>query len=120
MDARVGRGSADAGQVVAVVAVVMLVVVAIAVVIVAVGGVLSDRATARTAADAAALVAAVDTDEAAAEMAAVNGARLLAIHRNHDQVEVIVSVGRATARARAEPVRRPAGEPAHGSARPIP
>jgi hypothetical protein len=117
---RVGRNPADAGQVVPLVAALIMVVAGIAVVIVAVGGVLSDRAVARTAADAAALVAAVDTDDAAARTAEANGARLVAVHRHLDQVEVTVVVGRATARARAEAVRRSDPVGAHGARRPIP
>jgi hypothetical protein len=115
-----GTTPADAGQVVPLVAVLVVVVAGIAVLVVAVGGVLSDRAVARTAADAAALVAAVDTDEAAAQAAARNGGRLLALHRDGDRVEVTVVVGRATARARAEAVRRQQEPAAHGGGGPIP
>lgn len=115
------RAERDGGQVLPLMAVVVVVTAAIAVVVVLVGGALSDRAVARTAADAAALAAAVEGDGAAAEVAAANGATLVAVHRHLDQVEVVVSVGRATARARAEPTRHTGDEPgAHGSGRPIP
>ncbi len=92
----------DRGQVVPLVAVALVVVAAIGFVIVAVGEVLADRATARTAADAAALAAAADGDEAAGRLARANGATVVAIYRDGRQVEVEVRVGRATARARAE------------------
>lgn len=100
----------DHAQVTPLIAIVIMLVAGVGAVIVAVGGVLADRTVARTAADAAALVAAVDTDEAAAEMARANGAELVSILRNGDQVEVEVRVGRVTARARAEATRdRPLG-----------
>jgi Flp pilus assembly protein TadG len=95
----------DRGQVVPLVAVVLLVVAGVAVAIVAVGGVLLDRASARTAADAAALAAAAADDAEAHDVAAANGAEVVEITRIGDQVEVEVSVGRATARARATVVR---------------
>ena len=97
----------ELGQVTPLVAVAVLLVAGVGVAIVAVGGVLADRALARTAADAAALVAAVDSDAAAASMARANGAELVAVHRHGAQVEVEVRVGRATARARAEVTRHP-------------
>lgn len=84
------------------IALTMVAMAGMALVIVSVGEVLSDRAIARTAADAAALTAAVGTDEQASAMAEANGATLVAIHRHGNQVEVEVRVGRATARARAE------------------
>lgn len=112
-----GPDRSELGQVAPLVAVAVLLVAGVGVAIVAVGGVLADRAVARTAADAAALVAAVDSDAAAASMARANGAELVAVHRHGDQVEVEVRVGRATARARAEVTRR-AGSADRSSARP--
>lgn len=74
------------------------------------GSVLIERAQARNAADAAALAAALGTDEDALSVAAANGAVLVAIERFGAQVEVKVQVGRAHARARAkaEPQYQPA------------
>lgn len=102
----------EQGQVVPLIAVAMVVMAAVAVVIVAVGGVVADRAVARTAADAAALAAAAETDPRRSDMAAerlatANGAKLVSIHRHGLQVEVEVRVGRASARARAEGVIEP-------------
>ncbi|MFP3905923.1 MAG: pilus assembly protein TadG-related protein [Acidimicrobiales bacterium] len=106
MRRRRGRSArCDQAQVTPLIAIAIMLVAGVGALIVAVGGVLADRTVARTAADAAALVAAVDTDEATAEMARANGAELVAILRNGDQVEVEVRVGRVTARARAEATR---------------
>jgi Flp pilus assembly protein TadG len=105
------RPVADRGQVTPLMAVVVVVAGGIALVIMAVGGVLADRAAARTAADAAALAAAAETgtdiDTVAESVAAANGATLMSVHRHGNQVEVEVRVGRATSRARAEASRGP-------------
>jgi D-alanyl-D-alanine carboxypeptidase/Putative Flp pilus-assembly TadE/G-like len=80
---------------------------------------LDDRARARTAADAAALAGAADGERTAREVAAANGADLLEIERNGDEVVVQVRVGEVEAYARARGTRRPvdvgAGGPAGGA-----
>jgi Flp pilus assembly protein TadG len=97
-----GSRNGDGGQVVPLVAVALLVLGAAAYGIVTVGGVLVERAVARTAADAAALeLAATDDEQAAREVADANGAEVVAIRRVGASVEVEVRVGRVTARARA-------------------
>ena len=67
-----------------------------------VGRVLDEAARARTAADAAALAGAAEGRAAAEEMAAANGAELVAFERDGDRVTVAVRSGRAVRRARAE------------------
>jgi hypothetical protein len=62
---------------------------------------LVDAASARTAADAAALAGVVDGQGAAAERAADNGGELVSFRRVGDDVIVTVRCGRATASARA-------------------
>lgn len=99
------EGRAERGQVLPLVALMMLVVAGVAVAVVMVGSVLVDRATARTAADATALAAALDGDDAARRVARANGAAVVRIEREGDAVEVEVEVGRARARARATAVR---------------
>ncbi|MBK5221422.1 MAG: hypothetical protein JJE52_00790 [Acidimicrobiia bacterium] len=95
----------DGGQVVPLIAVLIVVMGAIAFGVVTVGGVLIDRAVARSAADAAALAAAAGDDTDAAEVARANGADLVRVVRGGDEVEVTVEVGRTQARARARAVR---------------
>jgi hypothetical protein len=101
----------DRGQVAPLVALVMLVAAGVVVGVAAVGGLLLDRAAARTAADAAALAAAAEGDRAAREVAEENGAELVRVVRDGDEVEVEVRVGRATARARAGVVREVVAPP---------
>jgi outer membrane lipoprotein SlyB len=60
-----------------------------------------DAASARTAADAAALAGAVDGRSAASRLATENGAELVAFQHIGDDVVVTVRVGRATVSARA-------------------
>jgi hypothetical protein len=62
---------------------------------------LRDAAQARTAADAAALAGVAGGPDAAREMASANGAALVSINEDGDDVIVVVSVGRARASARA-------------------
>jgi D-alanyl-D-alanine carboxypeptidase len=69
-------------------------------------GALDDRARARTAADAAALAGAADGERTAREVAGANGADLLEIERNGDEVVVQVRVGDVAAYARARATRR--------------
>ena len=75
------------------------------------GGAAVERAQARTAADAAALAAALDGPEAAEALAAANGARLESVTVDGPDVEVVVTLGdaRAPARARQAPGSSPAG-----------
>jgi hypothetical protein len=61
-----------------------------------------ERARAGGAADAAALAGAVDGRGAAADVAALNGGSLVSFESRASIVEVVVRVGDATARARAE------------------
>jgi D-alanyl-D-alanine carboxypeptidase/Putative Flp pilus-assembly TadE/G-like len=68
---------------------------------------LDDRAQARTAADAAALAGAAAGERTAREVAGANGADLLEIERNGDDVVVQVRVGEVEAYARARATRRP-------------
>lgn len=63
-----------------------------------------DAARARTAADAAALAGAADGRAAAEQVAAANGGVVIDYVSAGDQVEVVVAVGVASARARAEQV----------------
>lgn len=65
------------------------------------GGAAADVARARTAADAAALAGAADGEDAAQRLASDNDGELVAFRRDGAEVEVRVSVGRATATARA-------------------
>lgn len=59
------------------------------------------RQRARSAADAAALAGVIEGRAAAAELAAANGAKLVAFDADGDVVEVTVRVGDRTATARA-------------------
>lgn len=90
-------------------AVAMLAVVAVALVgLVPVGRTLTDRARARSAADAAALAGAADGEQAARALAADNGAELVEFERSGDEVVVRVEVGSVDAYARARATRRAA------------
>src|SRR5436305_516764 len=60
-----------------------------------------DRASARTAADAAALAGAAEGRAAAASVASANGARLASYVEHGFDTEVVVTVGKARAVARA-------------------
>jgi uncharacterized membrane protein YdfJ with MMPL/SSD domain len=61
----------------------------------------TDRARARTAADAAALAGAAEGEDAAREVAKANGARMVLWHAEGDEVWVGVELGRAKAAAKA-------------------
>jgi len=108
----------DAGQVLPLVVVLLVVAAASAWLIGEVAEVVVDRARARTAADAAALGAAVyladgpdRSRQVAMDLARRNGGVLMAFHTGSGSVEVTVRVGRAraTAKARARPVAGGAG-----------
>jgi D-alanyl-D-alanine carboxypeptidase/Putative Flp pilus-assembly TadE/G-like len=77
---------------------------------------LDDRARARTAADAAALAGAADGERAAREVAGANGADLLEIERDGDEVVVQVRVGEVEAYARARAIRSAVDVAAGGTA----
>ena len=79
-------------------------------------GALDDRARARTAADAAALAGAADGERTAREVAGANGADLVEIERNGDEVVVQVRVGEVEAYAKARATRRPVDFGASGQA----
>lgn len=97
-----GGSRDESGQVVPLAALALLILAAAAYAVGAVGVVLVDRATARTAADAAALELAATGDDAAGRAVAIaNGADLIGVRWEGPTVEVEVRVGRATARARA-------------------
>lgn len=92
----------DRGQALPVVAMVMLVAVLTIVLTTRIGVAVTDRARARTAADAAALAGVMGGRPAAEEISVENGAVLEAFVRQNQQVEVTVRFGtrRATSRAR--------------------
>lgn len=98
--------SNDRGQAVPLAAAMMAVVTVALVGLVPAGRALADRARARTAADAAALAAAVDGEAAARELAHANGAELIEVERTGDEVVVGVRLGDVEARARARATRR--------------
>lgn len=93
----------DDGQATAFVTLVLALAVLCAVLAARLGAVTTDRAQARTAADAAALAAVVDGDDAAVAVAAANGATVTALERHGTEVIVSVRVGDAEASARAGP-----------------
>jgi hypothetical protein len=82
-------------------AVVVVLAVGVALLVARQGRVATDRARARTAADAAALAAAGQDDSAARVVAQRNGATVVSIRRLGSQVEVEIVLGavRATSRA---------------------
>ncbi len=105
--ARARRGDAS-GQVLPLVALVVMTAAGAALVVAVVGGVVVDRARARTAADAAALAGVTDGRDRAEQVARANGGEIRSYRTVGAVVEVTVRVGRAeaTARARAGPARR--------------
>ena len=118
MSVRTGRDD-DRGQLLPLVIPLLLLAGAMAWLVGEVAEVVIDRARARTAADAAALAAAVHRVEGndaarrvAAELAEANGGVLMGYRSDPEGVEVTVRVGRAraTARSRARPVG-PGSEP---------
>jgi len=102
-----GRGRAgDGGQAVPLAAAMLALVGVALVALVPVGRALAERARARTAADAAALAGAAGGEPAARELAEANGARLLELESDGDEVVVRVQVGDVDAYARARGTRR--------------
>jgi capsid protein len=65
------------------------------------GGSAAEVTRAQTAADAAALAGAADGEAGARSLARANGARLVSFRIDGHEVEVIVTIGKSTARARA-------------------
>jgi hypothetical protein len=91
----------DRGQAVPLVALVMVVMVAGTLLVGGVGARSADRARARTAADAAALAGAVTGRADAERLAEANGGAVIGYRHHGAEVEVDVTVGQATATARA-------------------
>jgi hypothetical protein len=107
----------DRGQVVPLAAAMVALCGVALLALVPVAGALDDRARARTAADAAALAGAADGEQGARQVAAANGADLLEIEQDGDDVVVQVRVGQVEAYAKARATRRTAaGELAEGAA----
>ncbi|MCD9624440.1 pilus assembly protein TadG-related protein [Rhabdothermincola salaria] len=102
---RARRFRGDRGQAVPVVAGALALVMVLGFGAVRLAGVVTDRARAHSAADAAALAGAVEGRAAADRLAAANGGRVMAFESYGDEVEVTVRVGdaEAVARARLEP-----------------
>jgi hypothetical protein len=98
----------EKGSTVPLLAVMVLVAGGAIVLLGRVGGASVDRASARTAADAAALAGAAEGRAAAASVAAADGGRIESYREQGVETEVRVSVGQATALARA---RRESGGP---------
>jgi D-alanyl-D-alanine carboxypeptidase len=96
------RCAGDTGQALPLITVIIAVAGLAAVVLAQLGGAAVARARAGGAADAAALAGAVDGRAAADDLARANGGSLVSFERRGPVVEVVVQVGRATARARAE------------------
>src|SRR5207245_673114 len=94
----------DGGQVTPLVAVLVLAAALTVVVLGQLGGRVVERAQARTAADAAALAGAAEGQEVAKIIAQRNQAELVGWDDDGTFVEVVVTVGDAQARARAERV----------------
>ena len=109
-------GRNDGGQIVPLAAAMLALCCVTLVALVPVAGALDDRARARTVADAAALAGAADGEQTARQMATANGAHLLQIERNGDEVVVRVRVGGVEAYARARATRRPGALGAGGLA----
>ncbi len=91
----------ERGQAAPLVAVALLVAVVVVLAVVTAGSIVVDGARARTAADAAALAGAAEGEAAAAVQARANGGRVTGYRSEGLEVVVTVTVGRATASARA-------------------
>src|SRR5947207_10314685 len=92
----------ERGSAVPLIALVVLVAGGAIVLLGRVGGAAVDRASARTAADAAALAGAAEGQDAARSVAGANGARLTSYRQSGLDTEVRVRLGKATAVARAQ------------------
>ena len=110
MTARARPGPRDRGQAVPLMAAMLLLAMGAVVATIEIGRLLNESATARTAADAAALAGAADGPDGAASIAAANGAVLLSYEEEEEPVDdsdvllvtVTVQVGRTSRTARAE------------------
>jgi len=94
----------ERGQALPLLLIAMAVAMVGVLVVVRLAGAADDAARARTAADAAALAGAADGRGAASAMAQANGGELIDYVASPPFVEVVVRVGDAVARARAEQV----------------
>ena len=110
------RSGNDGGQIVPLAAALVGLCCVALLSLVPVARTLDDRARARTAADAAALAGAADGERTAREVAVANGADLLEIDRNGDEVVVQVRVGEVEAYARARATRPAVDDGAGGPA----
>jgi D-alanyl-D-alanine carboxypeptidase/Putative Flp pilus-assembly TadE/G-like len=110
------RSGNDGGQIVPLAAALVGLCCVALLALVPVARTLDDRARARTAADAAALAGAADGERTAREVAVANGADLLEIDRNGDEVVVQVRVGEVEAYARARATRHALDVGARGPA----
>jgi D-alanyl-D-alanine carboxypeptidase/Putative Flp pilus-assembly TadE/G-like len=111
-----GRAGNDDGQIVPLAAALVGLCCVALLALAPVARALDDRARARTAADAAALAGAADGERTAREVASANGADLLEIDRDGDEVVVQVRVGEVEAYARARATRHPVDVGARGTA----
>jgi hypothetical protein len=107
------RRRGERGSAVPLIALVVLTIGGAIVLLGRVGGAAVDRASARTAADAAALAGAAEGQETARSVAAANGARVTSYRQLGLDTEVRVRLGKATAVARAQ---RQGGGPGSGVA----
>ena len=101
MDRRTTRWRSDGGQAMPLVLGVGAVGVVVLRAVVPRAGGAGDRARAVTAADAAALAGAAEGEDAARQVAADNGGRIVAWHAEGPDVWVTVVVGEARAQAKA-------------------
>lgn len=95
-------GLGDSGQTTPLIALGLALVAGAIILLALLGNLATDRARARTAADAAALAGAAEGPDVARRVAAANGSSIEAYHRAGDEVEVTVKVGDARATARAQ------------------
>ena len=91
----------ESGSVTVIMAAALVLVGSLLLMIGRLGGAATDRARARTAADAAALAGAAEGCAAAGELAAVDGGLLISCTEDGMDVQVSVALGSATATARA-------------------
>jgi hypothetical protein len=95
------RGRGDGGQAVPLVVAVVAVAVVVLLALVPLARAAQQRSTVRSAADAAALAGAAEGEDAAREVAAANGARLVEWHADGSDVWVAVTLDGARAAAKA-------------------
>jgi hypothetical protein len=107
----------DRGQALPVVTLVVVLCCSLALVLADLGAAAVARARARNAADASALAGAAEGRPAAEAVAGANGGRLREFRAGDSVVEVVVEVGSARARARAEVVGGGVAGPAGGGDR---